>query len=212
MGKYVTAVSSEELRRDGALFASAESPLDVALTFTEQILKVNRDDFIVLNHYTSSGIAVTHVDLKQVLNGIPVENTSIRIHVDKNKHVCAYEDRFFRGNVSASLSASPPQFVSIDDAFATLANRIKENPNSISVTEVSQERESIESLRANYKAKDDSNTTNRAFGEKTYYYVENASIEPAWKFLVSLPMHEYESFVSADGKKVLANHDRVIVG
>ncbi|KAI8058268.1 hypothetical protein BDF22DRAFT_652366 [Syncephalis plumigaleata] len=215
MGKYATAVSSEELRRDGALFASAESPLDVALAFTEQILKVNRNDFIILSEYTSSGIDVTHVDLKQVLNGIPVENTSIRVHVDRNKHVCAYEDRFFHGTISASLSlASSPQFASINDAFATLTKHIKENPDDITLTEGgSQEDDSIETMRANYKANTaNSSTAKCAFGQKVYYHVEDVSIEPAWKFLVSLPIHEYESFVSADGKKVLANHDRVIVG
>ncbi|KAI9595118.1 hypothetical protein BDF19DRAFT_442253 [Syncephalis fuscata] len=206
MVKYETAVTSETLQRDGARFASAGSPLDVALAFTHEILGVKQDDYIVLSHYKSSGMDVTHVDLKQVLNGTPIENTSIRVHVDRNNHVCTYEDRFFHGDIATSLAS--PRYVSIRDAFKTLAGHLGQDPADIQLVEGDRREQSIEDMQTESFTNPD--RTKRAFGEKTYYHVEDISIEPAWKFLVSLPMHEYEAFVSSDGKKVIAKHDRVI--
>ncbi|KAF9360145.1 Fungalysin/Thermolysin Extracellular metalloproteinase 5 [Mortierella sp. AD094] len=82
---------------DGVFFTgSAANPEKVALEFVEQ--KLTNSDYIVKNAYTSKHNGVTHVYLRQRIDGLEVVNGDINVNVDKHGNVISYGDSFYKGN------------------------------------------------------------------------------------------------------------------
>lgn len=75
---------------------SAADPQRVALDFVEQ--KLTDSDYIVKNAYTSKHNGVTHVYLRQRVDGLEVVNGDINVNVDKHGNVISYGDSFYKGN------------------------------------------------------------------------------------------------------------------
>ncbi|KAI8604377.1 Fungalysin metallopeptidase-domain-containing protein [Dissophora ornata] len=75
---------------------SAADPERVALDFVEQ--KLTTSDYIVKNAYTSKHNGVTHVYLRQRIDGLEVVNGDINVNVDKHGNVISYGDSFFKGD------------------------------------------------------------------------------------------------------------------
>ncbi|KAG0368504.1 Fungalysin metallopeptidase-domain-containing protein [Gamsiella multidivaricata] len=73
---------------------SNQNPKKVATDFVEQHL--TSSDYIVKNAYTSKHNGVTHVYLRQVVNGLEVVNGDININVDKHGNVISYGDSFYK--------------------------------------------------------------------------------------------------------------------
>ncbi|KAG0368925.1 Fungalysin metallopeptidase-domain-containing protein [Gamsiella multidivaricata] len=85
--------------RDSDVFftGSAANPQQVALDFVEQ--KLSDSDYIVKNAYTSKHNGVTHVYLRQRIDGLEVINGDINVNVDKYGNVISYGDSFYKGDV-----------------------------------------------------------------------------------------------------------------
>lgn len=85
-------------RDDNEVFftGSAANPQKVALEFVEQ--RLTDSDYIVKNAYTSKHNGVTHVYLRQRIDGLEVINGDINVNVDKHGNVISYGDSFYKGN------------------------------------------------------------------------------------------------------------------
>jgi len=80
----------------GSLFAgSASNPAKTATDFVEQHL--TSSDYIVKNAYTSKHNGVTHVYLRQKVDGLEVVNGDINVNVDQDGHVISYGNSFYQG-------------------------------------------------------------------------------------------------------------------
>ncbi|KAF9971083.1 hypothetical protein BGZ65_010644, partial [Modicella reniformis] len=73
----------------------AENPTKVATDFVEKHL--TSSDYIIKNAYTSKHNGITHVYLRQVVEGLEVVNGDINVNVDSNGNVISYGDSFFKG-------------------------------------------------------------------------------------------------------------------
>ncbi|KAG0207328.1 Fungalysin/Thermolysin Extracellular metalloproteinase 5 [Mortierella sp. GBA30] len=84
-------------RQSDVLFSgSALNPKRVALDFVEQ--ELTNSDYIVKNAYTSKHNGVTHVYLRQRIDGLEVINGDINVNVDQHGNVISYGDSFYKGN------------------------------------------------------------------------------------------------------------------
>ncbi|KAG0235758.1 Fungalysin/Thermolysin Extracellular metalloproteinase 5 [Actinomortierella wolfii] len=70
-------------------------PKVVALEFVERELTTS--DYVVKNAYTSKHNGVTHVYLRQVIDGLEVVNGDINVNVDKHGRILSYGDSFYKG-------------------------------------------------------------------------------------------------------------------
>ncbi|KAF9909534.1 Fungalysin/Thermolysin Extracellular metalloproteinase 5 [Lobosporangium transversale] len=104
----------------------AATPERVALDFVEE--KLTSSDYIVKNAYTSGHNGVTHVYLRQVINGLEVVNGDINVNVDKNGNVISYGDSFYKGN-SRNLQYNKP--LSIKDWFKKETQSFQEQGRQI---------------------------------------------------------------------------------
>ncbi|KAG0263979.1 Fungalysin/Thermolysin Extracellular metalloproteinase 5 [Mortierella polycephala] len=75
---------------------SPANPERVALDFAEQ--RLTTSDYVVKNAYTSKHNGVTHVYLRQRIDGLEVINGDININVDKQGNVISYGDSFYKGS------------------------------------------------------------------------------------------------------------------
>ncbi|KAF8934944.1 Fungalysin metallopeptidase-domain-containing protein [Dissophora ornata] len=92
---------------DQAFFTgSALNPKKVATDFVEQQLTLS--EYIVKNAYTSKHNGVTHVYLRQVVDGLEVVNGDINVNVDKHGNVISFGDSFYKGR-------KDPESLSIKD-------------------------------------------------------------------------------------------------
>ncbi|KAF9198455.1 Fungalysin/Thermolysin Extracellular metalloproteinase 5 [Haplosporangium sp. Z 27] len=84
-------------RGDNEVFftGSASTPERVAVEFVEQ--KLTDSDYIVKNAYTSKHNGVTHVYLRQRIDGLEVINGDINVNVDKHGNVISYGNSFYKG-------------------------------------------------------------------------------------------------------------------
>ncbi|KAG0276017.1 Fungalysin/Thermolysin Extracellular metalloproteinase 5 [Linnemannia exigua] len=74
---------------------SAANPAKAATDFVEQ--QLTSSDYIVKNAYTSKHNGVTHVYLRQVVDGLEVVNGDINVNVDRNGHVISFGNSFYKG-------------------------------------------------------------------------------------------------------------------
>ncbi|KAG0283021.1 Fungalysin/Thermolysin Extracellular metalloproteinase 5 [Linnemannia gamsii] len=74
---------------------SASNPERVALDFVEQ--KLTDSDYIVKNSYTSKHNGVTHVYVRQRVDGLEVINGDINVNVDEDGNVISFGDSFYKG-------------------------------------------------------------------------------------------------------------------
>ncbi|KAF9916182.1 Fungalysin/Thermolysin Extracellular metalloproteinase 5 [Lobosporangium transversale] len=75
---------------------SPADPKKVATDFVQQ--QLTSSDYVVKNAYTSKHNGVTHVYLRQVINGLEVVNGDINVNVDKDGNVISFGDSFYKGN------------------------------------------------------------------------------------------------------------------
>ncbi|KAI8388314.1 Fungalysin metallopeptidase-domain-containing protein [Radiomyces spectabilis] len=81
-------------------FGSYE-PVDIAKAFAKTLTS---SDFVVKNAYRSDLSGVTHVYLRQKVDGLEVMNGDININVDKYGNIISYGDSFARGKYHTQRS------------------------------------------------------------------------------------------------------------
>ncbi|KAF9206604.1 Fungalysin/Thermolysin Extracellular metalloproteinase 5 [Haplosporangium sp. Z 27] len=102
--EYHTPSSSSSFATGSTSFyaGSSSNPTKVATDFVEKHLTSSQ--YIVKNAYTSNHNGVTHVYLRQLIDGLEVVNGDINVNVDKDGKVISYGDSFYKGQGTESLS------------------------------------------------------------------------------------------------------------
>jgi extracellular elastinolytic metalloproteinase len=99
-----------ELRRDGYLTAPASGqPLTIALNYLKQnagklgLTAADFDNYVVTDQYTSAHNGVTHIYLRQMLNGLPIIDADLNINITREGRIINVGSTFIAG-----LSQSGP--------------------------------------------------------------------------------------------------------
>ncbi|CEP09408.1 hypothetical protein [Parasitella parasitica] len=90
-----TTPSWSQRKNDYSQFTITHNAQDIAVAFAEA--ELTSSDFIVTSSYKSDLNGVTHVYLRQKVNGLEVLNGDININVDRFGQVISYGDSFARG-------------------------------------------------------------------------------------------------------------------
>lgn len=90
-----TTPSWFQRQKDYSQFTITDNAEDIAVAFAEA--ELTSSEFIVTNAYKSDLNGVTHVYLRQKVNGLEVLNGDININVDRFGQVISYGDSFARG-------------------------------------------------------------------------------------------------------------------
>lgn len=69
----------------------------IVADFLKTNLGFSNSDFVIKNPYTSDHNKVTHVYVRQIVNGLPVVNADININIDAEGRVMSFGDSFYRG-------------------------------------------------------------------------------------------------------------------
>ncbi|GJJ71188.1 extracellular elastinolytic metalloproteinase [Entomortierella parvispora] len=104
-----SSVSNGFLPHHSFYAGSASNPEQVAIEFVEK--QVTDSDYIVKNAYTSKHNGVTHVYLKQRIDGLEVANGDINVNVDRHGNVISYGDSFYKGNRQAKSSLTIKEWI-----------------------------------------------------------------------------------------------------
>ncbi|RUS25009.1 Fungalysin metallopeptidase-domain-containing protein [Jimgerdemannia flammicorona] len=85
------------LLRDSAPFTAPlnANPVQIAVHFAQTSL--TDSEFVIRNAYTSDHNGVTHVYLRQIVDGVEVTNADININVDRFGRIVSYGDSFYKG-------------------------------------------------------------------------------------------------------------------
>jgi len=78
--------------------ASSDAPLKIAQRFVKERLHIGSDGYKVSSMYTSKHNGVTHIYLKQVVDGLEVANGDFNINIDRTGRVVSYGDAFYRAD------------------------------------------------------------------------------------------------------------------
>ncbi|KAI9595889.1 Fungalysin metallopeptidase-domain-containing protein [Syncephalis fuscata] len=209
--KFEVAAVSSDLKGRGNSFAPAGNPKDVALAFARGQLKLKDSDYTVKSSYTTKSPSITHVYLKQLVQGVEVTNGDLAVHVDAKGNVIAFGDNFYHGtdNSKRNLWAgqSAPRFVSPRDAFKTVADYIGKPVDAAKLSE--SPRQDPETKKQQYVLKGVDYTLEDVVAQQSYIQTKDGKLEAAWEFFVDLGANYFNVHVSADGKTVLSLNDWV---
>ncbi|MBI1878637.1 MAG: M36 family metallopeptidase, partial [Chloroflexi bacterium] len=98
---------------------TAGDPLDIALDYIRRnkrtlgLSEADLADFVVKDRYVSQHNGVTHIYLRQRLDGIEVFNADININIDRQGRVINLGNQFV-SNLSASVNAATPSLAAIE--------------------------------------------------------------------------------------------------
>lgn len=90
-----TTPTYRQRQKDYGSFTISNNAEDIAIAFAESELTAS--EFIVQSSYKSDLNGVTHVYLRQKVNGLEVLNGDININVDRFGQVISYGDSFAKG-------------------------------------------------------------------------------------------------------------------
>ncbi|EPB87397.1 hypothetical protein HMPREF1544_05823 [Mucor circinelloides 1006PhL] len=90
-----TTPSWSQRQKDYSQFTITDNAEDIAVAFAEA--EITSSEFVVTSAYKSDLNGVTHVYLRQKVNGLEVLNGDININVDRFGQVISYGDSFARG-------------------------------------------------------------------------------------------------------------------
>lgn len=90
-----TTPNYQQRQKDYSLLTISDNAEDIALVFAEA--ELTSSDYVVQSVYKSDLNGVTHVYLRQKVNGLEVLNGDININVDRFGQVISYGDSFAKG-------------------------------------------------------------------------------------------------------------------
>ncbi|KAI8051428.1 extracellular elastinolytic metallo proteinase [Syncephalis plumigaleata] len=209
--KFEVVSLSSELKNAPKSFAPSGDPKDIALAFARSQLKIKDSDYVVKNSYTSKQPKITHVYLKQVVQGIEVTNGDIAVHVDGKGSVIAFGDNFYHNTDGAKRNLwagqSAPRFVRPRDAFDAVAKHIKKPVDASKITEST--RQDADTKKTQYVLKGIDYALADVVAQQSYLQTKDGHLEAAWEFFIDLGENYFNVHVSADGKKILSLNDWV---
>ncbi|KAI9591848.1 Fungalysin metallopeptidase-domain-containing protein, partial [Syncephalis fuscata] len=186
---------------------------EAALEFIRSQLHIKNGEFILTNSHKSETSGTTHVYLQQTIKDINVSNGVVGIHVDKANKIIAYDDSFFKTNKANQFVAKPLKtwdgqttgFVSPIDALSKLATHIKQQFDASKVQTVPQAKSA--GSGQSYLLENVDFATSPVKVSQSYIQTSANEVEPAWEFMIKMPLNNFLVHVSADGTKILALKD-----
>ncbi|KAI8065377.1 Fungalysin metallopeptidase-domain-containing protein [Gilbertella persicaria] len=89
-----TVPSYQQRQKDYSAFTMTDQPEDIAIAFAQS--ELTNSEFVVTSAYKSDLNGVTHVYLRQIVNGLEVLNGDININIDRFGQVISYGNSFAR--------------------------------------------------------------------------------------------------------------------
>jgi len=187
-----------------------QSPRDTALSFAKKQFNLKEGDFVVKRAYQTAHNGVTHVYLRQILQGTEVANGDMNINVDKNGNILSYGSSFLPVNAqvlskSKTWTAGNAKFVTPTQALKTLAAHLKVPLDTATIKERSS---ATEGSRPSFKLDGVSFAKGDVVAEQTYVQ-DNGALVATWRINVPMEENWFDAQVSADGSKVLQLNDWV---
>jgi extracellular elastinolytic metalloproteinase len=207
--KFELLSKSDLLLQQPRSFFGNEHPEDVALNFVHTQLGIAKDTYTIKKSFRSKNTGVTHVHLKQVIDGIEISNADIAVHVNRRGRIIAYTDSFYRPSAKTRRAPAPRwpigPFVKPLDAFTTLAQYIELPFSADNVVVVSNNSTQLNELKFTLEGVPGAFTPVQA--QPSYLQTSTGVVEPTWEFYVDLYTDYLNAHVSADGKKILLLHN-----
>ncbi|KAL1914544.1 uncharacterized protein VTP21DRAFT_8169 [Calcarisporiella thermophila] len=198
-----------QLQQSESQGLQGKSPLEIAQQFARE--KLAASDFIVKDSYKTDINGVTHVYLRQLVNGLEVVNGDINVNVDANGNIISYGSSFFRGRTSKiGTDSAPAKTLTPVEALKALARHIK-------VVEPQSDKIQVETIN-NIQGEPETVLKNVPFAVPgSQVPVRSALIqtdkgrklEPVWILTVEMNENWIQSSVHANTGKVLSLVDWV---
>lgn len=167
-----------------------------------QALDLPNFNYVVKNSYVTQHNQVTHVYLRQVINGLEVINGDININVDKDGHVISYGNSFYTGAVERSENSFINNDLSIDEAFNIFAKHINQPVDAFHGITIVEDSANSFSPKRTAKILGASFSTNPIDVEKVYIQAEGGILEHGWRIVCEMEENWFDTFVSSSARKV----------
>ncbi|KAI8979534.1 Fungalysin metallopeptidase-domain-containing protein [Mycotypha africana] len=122
---YAT-LNHRQRQTDYSAFTITDLPEDIAIAFAES--ELTSSDFTVQSSYKTDLNGVTHVYLRQKVNGLEVLNGDININVDRFGNVISYGNSFAKGVINVEKVMDPTAY---HDKPTTLFKKFKKGLRTI---------------------------------------------------------------------------------
>lgn len=123
--KEYNSLNYAQRQKDYASLTMTQQPEDIALAFAES--ELTKSDYIVTSAYKSDLNGVTHVYLRQIVNGLEVINGDINVNVDRFGDVISYGNSFARGTSKINQETSQPIFKVKENKMSKNKYKYKQN-------------------------------------------------------------------------------------
>jgi len=209
-GTVNNVYSTQTVPHRGSL-ESVQSPRDIALTFAKKQFNLKEGDYVVKRAYQTTHNGITHVYLRQLMQGTEVANSDMNINVDKQGNILSYGSTFLpiTNDVlskSKTWTAGNTRFVTPTQALKTLADHIKA---PLEVGAVKEHAANTEGTRPSYKLEGVSFARDAVTAEQAYVQNAQGVLVATWRINVPMEDNWFDAQVSADGSKVLQLNDWV---
>lgn len=99
--RFVHKVQDTPLPYDSFFLTAptARPASDVVSGFLAKEFALSQDDFFTKNMYKSHHNKVTHVYLRQIVNGLEVVNADMNLNIDKDGRIISYGSSFYKGKI-----------------------------------------------------------------------------------------------------------------
>ncbi|KAI9592561.1 Fungalysin metallopeptidase-domain-containing protein [Syncephalis fuscata] len=184
-------------------------PIKIAAEFITQRLKIQANEIVVRNHYTTESTGVTHIYCKQVISGLEVANGDIDVHVNKEGKFFKSSSPSLRRRADAWSSQQSGKAVGPKEAFATFAAHIGQSLNINQITVASAEL-TAPGAQQKYTLKGVSFVDRDVYAAQSLIQSSCNKLESVWEFKVHMPRNYFHVYISADGKEILSLVDWVM--
>ena len=104
----------QQRQNDYSAFTMTDQPEDIAIAFAQA--EMTNSEFVVQSSYKSDLNGVTHVYLRQIVNGLEVLNGDININVDRFGKIISYGNSFARPVPKLNSMENKPDILTVSDA------------------------------------------------------------------------------------------------
>ena len=191
--------------------AEATSPQEQAIALAKKLYGTALDISVDYS-YTTEHNGITHVYLKQALDGVPISNADLTVNIQHGQ-IISHGGMFMNINKDAlshvkrwMSASSSTEFKRPRDAVQALANHLQLGPSIAS----------IHTMQENKGPKGSYTISNVAFSKtkeanvaRAYIQDKDGNLVPAWKVQVPMKENWFTGHVKADSEDVLALSDAV---
>lgn len=202
VAKYAPNYTQDKTKRHVPLPRSA-SPVDAAVAFVKQALP--GISYRVANDHFTSTSGVTHVNLKQTLHGLDIDNADFKVNVDGDGSVFSFSNNFFSGELLAenplTLKGLTKPIVALQGAAKLLGLQIDVGKSSV---------EADTSRENTYIVKSVSGVARDPVLKLVYTVAPDGKLQLAWRVETDVTHNWIRSYIDAKtNDKIYGAYDHV---